>query len=312
MPSPLLPAQQPTPDPRLHELVAGQVYAHLQPRGGWCVSNAGVLAGPDGVTLIDCTATPRSAARLRAQIASRTQLPITRLVISHHHGDHHYGASAFPEATVIAHEHTRSAILRDGLNLTQIWPDAGWGQLELTVPQVTFTDRLTLHLGSLPVELIHFGPAHTTGDIVAWLPEHRILFAGDLVFSQATPFVFMGSVKGSLRVLEQLRALDPQAIVSGHGPIAGVEVIDENLAYLRWIDHLAAEGLAAGWSPLETAQRSDLGPYRDLPEAERIVGNLHRAYAEHTGQPLGAELPIGPPLGDMVAFNGGRPMPCTV
>ncbi|MFF1712181.1 MBL fold metallo-hydrolase [Streptomyces sp. NPDC058268] len=293
-------------------MVHDRVYAYLQPRGGWCVSNAGVLIGDESVTLIDCTATPKSARHMRAQIAARTPLPVTRLVITHHHGDHHFGASVFSDATVIAHERTRSSILQDGLNLTAIWPDAEWGDLQLTVPTLTFADRLALHCGDLKVELIHFGPAHTTGDVVAWLPDQKILFTGDLTFSGSTPFVFMGSISGSLTALGQLRALGPELIISGHGPITGPEVIDENIAYLSWLQQLAAEGIAAGWSPLEAAQRADLGQFEGLPESERIVGNLHRAYVEQAGHPLGSHLPIPPALADMIAYNDGRPLSCTL
>ncbi|WP_406175481.1 MBL fold metallo-hydrolase [Streptomyces sp. NBC_00996] len=61
----------------------------------------------------------------------------------------------------------------------------------------------------LRVELLHLGPGHTAGDTAVWLPDQRVLFTGDLVFSGATPFVPMGSLSGSLRVIDRLRALEP-------------------------------------------------------------------------------------------------------
>ncbi|AZM56385.1 MBL fold metallo-hydrolase [Streptomyces sp. WAC 01529] len=298
--------------PHLTQLDSGSAYAYLQPQGGWCVSNAGVLIGEDSVTLIDCTATPASARQLLARIRERTQRPIARLVITHHHGDHHFGASAFPGATVIAHEHTREAVLRDGVDLPTIWPEANWGQITLTPPTLTFTDRTTLHTGGQQAELLHFGPAHTTGDVVVWLPERGILYTGDLTFSGVTPFVFMGSVRGSLQVLGKLKALGAERIVSGHGPIADARVIEENVEYLRWVQQLARDGATAGWEPLEAALRADLGPFSHWPEPERLVGNLHRAYAELGGLPLGHHLPVGAAVKDMVAFNGGKPMTCTI
>ncbi|MEV0445342.1 MBL fold metallo-hydrolase [Streptomyces spectabilis] len=300
---------QSRPDAHLQRLATAPVYAYLQDRGGWCVSNAGVFIGDDSVTLLDCTATEASARQLHEQIRAHTPLPVTQIVLTHHHGDHHGGAGIFAPATVIAHEQTRNAILRDDLDLRAIWPQTQWGTLPLIPPNATVTDRMTLHVGQLHIELLHFGPAHTTGDIVAWLPDEGILFAGDLVFSGSAPFAFMGSIQGSIRALEHLRALEPAVVVSGHGPLASAEIIDENADYLRWVQSLAVDGVAAGLSPLETARRADLGPYRQLTEPERLVGNLHRAYVEHDNAVLGMELPTHPTLADMITFNQG-PLPC--
>ncbi|MFG2210425.1 MBL fold metallo-hydrolase [Streptomyces sp. NPDC048638] len=301
-----------TEKPHLAELSPGRAYAYLQPRGGWCVSNAGVLIGDDSVLLIDCTATEASARRLQEHVASITPKPVKSVIFTHHHGDHHYGASAFaPAATLISQRNTRDIMLRDGTDLLTLWPDAGWGEVQLSPPAITFEERLTLHVGDMEAELIHLGPAHTNGDAAVWLPEQRILYAGDLTFADATPFILMGSVAGALQVLRQLKDLDPEIVVSGHGPVRGPEVLDTNIAYLQWLHELAHEGLHAGRTPLETALRADLGPFQQLAEAERLVGNLHRAYAELQSDTF-QELPVPAILADMIAFNGGRPIPCTV
>ncbi|GAA1073469.1 MBL fold metallo-hydrolase [Kitasatospora arboriphila] len=295
---------------RLVEIEDG-VHVYLQSHSGWCVSNAGVLAGRRSTTLVDCTATERRALGLKAAVAELTPHPVTRVVITHHHGDHHYGASLFtPQATVIAHEEARSANLLDGLNLPVIWPEVQWGAVRPMEPDVTFRDRLTLHLDDRPVELVHYGPAHTTGDLVVWLPDTRVLFAGDLTFSGTTPFVMMGSVTGCIETLEQLAALDPAVVVSGHGPVQDASVIATNLRYLRLVLRLAQEGRAAGLTPLQVAQDADLGEFADLPESERLVANLHRAYHDLAGGVRGERLAIPPVLRDMITCNGGAPLRC--
>ena len=151
-------------------------------------------------------------------------------------------------------------------------------------------------------------PARTTNDIVVWIPEHSVLFAGDLLFNGGTPFLLSGSVLGTIDVLEQfLKPLGARTIVPGHGPVTGPEVIDDVLGYLRFVRDTAARGRAAGLSPLEAARATDLGRYARWNDPERIVGNLHRAYADlgepadHRGGPLNA---LGA-LADMVAYNGG-------
>ena len=92
--------------------------------------------------------------------------------------------------------------------------------------------------------------------------------------------------------------------------MSGPELIDDVLGYLRFVTGAAAAARAAGLSPLDAARQLDLGPYAGLLDAERIVGNLHRAYAELDGAPPGARIDVAAALADMVAYNGGRPLSC--
>jgi cyclase len=107
-----------------------------------------------------------------------------------------------------------------------------------------------------------------------------------------------------------LRPLGAQTLVPGHGPVCGPEVIDEMLAYLRFVQQTARDGQAAGLTPLEAARATDLGEFKDLLDSERIVGNLHRAYLELAGAQRGAPVDLAAALGDMVAYNGGQPLSC--
>lgn len=304
------PAGHPAPLPSSAVEVADGVFAYVQLPGGWCVSNAGILPGERSVTLVDATSTIPRARSLREAVAGVSPREVGTLVNTHHHGDHTFGDSVFPSATIVAHERMRAALLEEGLLITAIWPDVEWGDVRLVEPDVTFTDRLTLWVDGRRVELIHPGPAHTTDDIVAWLPDTRVLFAGDVTFSGGTPFTLAGSVAGALEALELLRALEPVTVVSGHGPVTGPEVIDANAAYLTWIQRLAAAGIAAGLEPLAVARETDLGEFAGLLDAERLVANLHRAYSEARGEPRGTPLAVGDVLADMVTYNGGRIPTC--
>jgi len=102
--------------------------------------------------------------------------------------------------------------------------------------------------------------------------------------------------------------------VPGHGDVCGPQVIDDVLGYLRFVQEAAAHGKAAGLSPLEAARDADPGQYKDLHDPERIVGNLHRAYADldadASGGQLGAPLNYPAILADMVAYNDGKPLSC--
>jgi cyclase len=298
-----------TPSARAVEVADG-IFAYVQLPGGWCVSNAGILPGERSVTLIDATATIPRARRLREAVAGLSPHEVGTLVNTHHHGDHTFGNAVFPAATIVGHALTGACMVAEGTLITEIWPHVEWGEVRIVEPTVTLTDRLTLWVDDTRVELIHLGPAHTTNDVVAWLPESRVLFAGDITFSGGTPFTLGGSVGGSLRALEELRALDPRTVVSGHGPIAGPEVIETNVAYLSWIQKLTAEGTAAGLEPLTVAREADLGEFADLLDPERLVANLHRAYSEARGVPWGTPLPITDILAEMIVFNDGQIPTC--
>ncbi|MEV4659275.1 MBL fold metallo-hydrolase [Micromonospora sp. NPDC049301] len=291
--------------------VADGVHAYTQPNGGWCLNNAGILVGGDGVLVVDTVATEARAVRLRQTVDRLGAGPGRILVNTHHHGDHTFGNFAFgPTATIVAHEQARTEMAATGMALTGLWPDVAWGDVRVVLPHLTFREAVTLHQGDRRVELIHVGPAHTTNDVVAWLPEERVLFAGDVVLAGCTPFNLMGSIEGALRAVARLRRLAPVTVVCGHGPVTGPEVFDRTEAYLRWIQEVAAAGLAAGLTPLEAARDTDLGEFADLLDAERMVGNLHRAYDELRGGEPGRPLDVSSVFAEMVDFNGGRLPDC--
>ncbi|MDQ1047521.1 MBL fold metallo-hydrolase [Streptomyces sp. V4I2] len=286
--------------------VAEDVYAYVQRPGGWCVSNAGAIAGRDGAVIVDTLATQARAERFRACVDQLGVGARRTVVNTHHHGDHNFGNQAFgTSAEVIAHERAPAELIDTGLALTRLWPDVEWGDVRVARPTITFADGLVLETGEQRVELLYVGPAHTTNDIVVWLPRSKVLFTGDVVLADATPFALMGSVSGSLEAVERLRRLGARTVVCGHGPVKGPEVFDENEAYLRRIQQVAAAGLDAGWSPLRAAREAGPGDFAHLLDPERLVGNLHRAYAELRGGERGEPLDVPSVFGEMVEYNEG-------
>ena len=298
--------------PVLHEVADG-VHGYVQPDGSWWINNTGLLVGRHGAVSIDACATEARTRAYRDAIRTVTDRPVRTLVNTHHHGDHSHGNCLFREATIVAHERTRTALLEAGLwRDPPFWTPFDLGAVELEPPSLTYTDGVTLWVDDTRCEVRHVGqPAHTTNDSVVWLPEQSVLFAGDLLFAGGTPFLLMGSVTGAIAVLEQVVApLGAQTIVPGHGEISGPGLVDEVLGYLRLVQDVATRAHADRVSPLEAARATDLGPYAGWHDAERIVGNLHRAVLELAGAEPGAPIDLAAALGDMVTYNGGRPLTC--
>ncbi|MEU8137728.1 MBL fold metallo-hydrolase [Streptodolium elevatio] len=296
--------------PRTEEVADG-VFAYVQPDGGWCVNNCGIVTDGGETALIDTVATEERAVRLRKAVADVAGGGPGVVVNTHHHSDHTFGNHLFaPDALFVAHERTRTEMTAAGLGLTQLWPDVGWGDVRVTLPSLTFRDRATLNRGGIGIELIHFGTAHTTNDVVVWIPDRGVLFTGDIAMSGVTPYCLMGSIQGSLDVLAQMRALGATTVVPGHGPVGGPEILDANTAYLSWIQEVARAGAAAGMSPLEAARAAEPGSFAELLDPERLVGNLHRAYVELAGSEgpeLGTPLDVVASFMEMVEFHGRLP-----
>ncbi|WP_131739961.1 MBL fold metallo-hydrolase [Actinomadura roseirufa] len=306
------PEREGTGRPHLREVSEG-IFAYVQPDGTWWINNTGVLVGARGVTSVDACSTERRTRAYLEAIGSVTSRPVRTLINTHHHGDHTFGNYLFAGATVVGHEGTRAGVLGWGKPFDEpYWTKVDWGGIELEPPFLTYTDGVTLWVDELRCEVRYTGtPAHTTNDSIVWIPERRVLFSGDLLFNGGTPFLLQGSVAGAVKVLEEVVApLKAETIVPGHGPVAGPELVGDVLGYLRFVQTTAAEGKAAGLSPLEAARETDLGAYADLTDPERLVGNLHRAYAEIDGLAPGGGIDMLAALNDMITFNGGRPLTC--
>lgn len=294
--------------------VSDGIWAYTQPDGTWWINNTGFVVGPQGVIAIDSCSTERRTRAFVDTIHSVTNAPVRTLVNTHHHGDHTWGNALFETATIVAHERARQEMIDFGPPREMpYWQNPDWGSLPLDPPFLTFKEGVTLHVGDLQAEVRHVGtPAHTTNDSLVWFPDRSTLFCGDLIFNGGTPFLLMGSVAGSVEVIENIvEPLGATTTVPGHGPVFYDQApLEATLDYLRFVLDLAERGRAANVSPLQAARDTDLGRFADWPDAERIVGNLHRAYAELDGAERGAPIDLGTALGDMVAYNGGHPLTC--
>jgi cyclase len=292
--------------------VADGVFAYIQPDGSWWLNNAGFVIGAGAIVGLDSTSTERRTRALLAAIAGLSTAPVRTLVNTHHHGDHTNGNCLFTDATVVGHRSCRAGVAAQVIGgLDAVFGAVDWGELEIRPPSVVFDDHIDVFAGERCVELHFIGtPAHTTGDVVAWLPEEGVLFTGDLVFNGGTPFVLMGSVDGAIDACERVRSFGATTIVPGHGAVCGAEVIDDVDRYLRFVADVASDAHASGIAPLDAARQTDLGEFADLHDSERIVGNLHRAMLELGGAERGAPIDVLAAFADMIAFNGGGPLRC--
>jgi glyoxylase-like metal-dependent hydrolase (beta-lactamase superfamily II) len=249
------------------------------------ISNAGFVITPAGVVVIDALGSPALAQQLLAQIRKHTALPVTHVILTHYHADHIYGLQTLKAAgaKVIAHEAAREYLNSDTARLRleasrkelAPWIDA---QTHLVPADEWLAGDSELTVGGMRFQIRHVGPSHTPEDEVVYLPQEKVLFAGDLVFRGRIPFVGQADSGQWVKALDRLLTFDAKVIVPGHGPVsyaarADMELTRDYLLYLRQVMGQAARNM----DPWESAyQAADWSRFEHLPLFR--VANRMNAY----------------------------------
>ena len=238
------------------------------------ISNAGFVLTADGVVVIDALGSPQLAERLIAEIRKLTPKPITHVIVTHYHADHIYGLQAFKAqgARILAHRAARGYLDSDTARLRleasrlelAPWVDANTRLVE--ADQWLDGDQELL-LGGVRMLVKHVGPSHTPEDLVVYLSQQKLLFAGDLVFRARIPFVGQADSGQWIKALDTLLSFDTAVIVPGHGPMStaareDMQLTRDYLSYLR--DTMGAA--ARNMDPFEDAyQAADWSRFEKLP-----------------------------------------------
>ena len=274
--------------------VAPGVHAWLQPNGQLGESNAALVIGDGASVLVDTLWDPRLTRRMLAAIAPLIEkAPIETLVNTHSDGDHWWGNQEVAEAEIIATEAATAVMkgespaelrrfgalaraLRVAASMPFPYPRRGdvgviaayvgealepfdFDDVRLVPPTRTFSGELELNVGGREVRLIEVGPAHTLGDLIAWLPDARIAIAADILFIGVTPIMWAGPLERWVAALERLLELGAERLVPGHGPVCGPTEVRRLIDYWRWLDRAAGQRLEAGRSPADAARELVLG-----------------------------------------------------
>ena len=203
--------------------------------------NSGVIIGDDSVMVIEAQATPRLAQKVIDCIREVTEKPITHLALTHYHAVRVLGASAFMADNIIMSEKARSMVVERG---QEDW-DSEFGRFPrlfqghesipgLTWPTTTFSEKMTVFLGSRRVDLMHLGRAHTAGDIVIHVPDQNVMFTGDIVEYHSACYCGDGHFKDWSTTLDKIKAYDVEAIAPGRGDaLVGKEMVGKAIESTR-------------------------------------------------------------------------------
>jgi glyoxylase-like metal-dependent hydrolase (beta-lactamase superfamily II) len=287
----------------LHDLGSG-CYAWLQPDGTWGYSNAGLIVeGKESLlvdTLFDLKLTREMLDSMRKSVPQAAK--IGTVFNTHGNGDHTFGNQLVKDARIIATYGTlKDMEHRPPEQLyamtTQNWRALGeagafmhemmgskfdFSDLIYTPPTDLFEGELTLSVGSKEVRLIELGPAHTRGDALAYVPQDRMVFTGDLVFVGGHPILWAGPIGNWIKACDKILSWDIETVVPGHGPIAGKPEVRALKHYLEYTQAEARKRYDAGMSFEEAAHDINWEAFRDWSDSERLLVNVESCYRDFT------------------------------
>ncbi len=313
------------------EQVGPGCHAWLRLPGSWGQTNIGLVVGQDVSLMID---TPWDVRLTRSMLEAFAPLtdraPVSMLVNTHADPDHWWGNSELPRAEVIASAGCARAMRSEptperllGLRrLAQVGgripgrPGAGaryvssmlapfaLGEVTLRFPDRTFADRRSEMVGGREVEFIDYGAAHTASDSIVLVPDARVVYTGDLLFTGVTPVMWHGPVSSWLHALDAMIALDADVFVPGHGPVSSRTELTSLRDYWTWLVAAAETYESAGQDPLEVAKRLSLtrefDAFRAWESPERLYINVATIIRQRAGKgPIPAD-----PINRAKAFDG--------
>jgi cyclase len=196
----------------LKQIVPGH-FVYVSSNGGRFF-NSGVIVTDEGVVVVDALESDAVGRAEQAAIAGVTRQPVRYLVSSSFHDPYSKGNTAYRDAFRIGHENYRAGLL-DQMKRGNVAAD----EQKARLPAETFRDRVTIHLGGKEIQVLHFGPAHTRGDSIVFVPQDRIAYLSEVFFADEFPNMAQGFGVSWLRVLEQVETLGVDIFVPGHGPL---------------------------------------------------------------------------------------------
>jgi glyoxylase-like metal-dependent hydrolase (beta-lactamase superfamily II) len=261
--------------------------------------NTGVIIGDDAVMVIDAQATPKMADKVIGHIREVTDKPIKYVLLSHYHAVRVLGASAYGAQEILASDATRSLIVERG---QEDW-DSEFGRFPrlfqsaesipgLTWPTMTFDGMMTVYLGKRRIEIMHLGRGHTAGDVVAWVPDARVMFSGDLVEYKSACYCGDGHLTDWPETLDNIAGFAPEALMPGRGDaLASPDLVQEALEltsdFLATLYDTVERGAARGATLkdcFDMAQAAMVPKFGDWPIFEHCQPfNVARAYDEANG-----------------------------
>ncbi|GHP19199.1 hypothetical protein RN2511_039350 [Rhodococcus sp. NKCM2511] len=301
-----------------YQQIADDTWAFMRPPGSWGQTNTGLVVAPGSASmLIDTVWDVNWAERVAADTAELVAAaPITEVLNTHSDGDHWWGNDSVPASARITTSAASLHAMKEetppkgvsafasfgkavgwvpgpigamGSYMNRVRGDALFPSALPRLPDHTFETTETIDVAGRLVHLRYLGPAHTEGDLIAHLPDVGVVFAGDLLFIDATPVLWHGPLQNWIDALDHLLELDADVYVPGHGPLCGTDEIRAVRSYWTWVGEAGRACFDAGLGSTEAAlnllKSPEFGHYAHWDSPERLILSMSTLYRLWRGEP---------------------------
>ena len=235
-----------------------------------------VITG-EGVLVVNAGDNYQLAKALHEEIRKITDQPVKYVVLENGQGHAMLGSSYWQEqgVPVIAHVDAAREIEEQSFALLEVMQARVKEKAEGTtvvMPDETFEESMVIELGGERIELLHLGPTHSPGDIIVWLPEKKLVIAGDMAFHQRMLPLFEHTDSAAwIETWDKFEALGAEVVIPGHGgPTDMATVRKYTRDYLVYLREKVAEVIENSGT-LQEAYEIDQSPYMHLPTAEFLA-----------------------------------------
>lgn len=236
-------------------------------------SNAGIVIFDDFILAVDPTTNYQTAIEYRKKLEMEFNLPVKYLFITHHDGDHVFGALAFKDSIIVGHQNLAKRLQ------SKIYNE--WSEIksEIVLPQITFKEKVIISNNDVEVELHHAG-GHSDCSSYGYFPKEKVLFAGDLVFSRMFPWA--GDITSSpdqwINTLQKFLDMDIRFLVPGHGPLCGKNEIRKHLKHFEELRGIVLDAVSDE-TDISSINRPEFYPASNEIIVSKTLTHYYKYYA---------------------------------
>ena len=234
-------------------------------------SNSTFLVGNKGILVVDTGFDAKEGGKLLQEIRKVSNLPVLYIVNTHYHPDHQGGNSVVgPNAVIITTDFTRARTL-------EVMQSSPNGHTRFQPADLTFQQKVTIHLDPYTAEIYFPGKAHTSGDALVYFPRQHAIAAGDLFLNRSSPAMDQGSAENWIKALDQVLALSPETVVPGHFELATKADLQRFRNYLNDLFTQVSVLYKSGVKEQDAVRQIHMEKYKDF----RQYPQFHATFADN-------------------------------
>ncbi len=252
-------------------------------------ANAGIVIGDKGILVVDTLGSVKGARKFIEDIKKISDKPIRYVVDTHSHFDHTFGNSEFAAMHAVILAQTSCPINMNKKLPLVIKNAKSYGiteedakAIKITYPDVTSPEMMRIDLGNVSVDILFMAPSHTDDSVMVFIPRDRVLFSGDVLFTDYYPYMGDGDIIGWGKTLDFIVSVPVDKIIPGHGPVSAKKDVIEMKDYILAFDRKAKE-LCANSNDIEAISAELKKSLPGRSQAEFLIkGSIQAKYLQGT------------------------------